>query len=248
MRKDNLTEWTPGTITEAIEELVETVQSGNDPKLAAKVGGLKAYYRSYEITKNPILLEDIIMELIDIIKEGSAFARESADTVALKADQPFSANTAGQNNSFLYIDPKTGELRGSCFPDFNKRGLLETESPYVAPESILISDLIKAFEDRLCREARQKGKENTSTVKIYSNCIYKELVYNDPDGLLSGEINTESVREAIDKALIRLKKEEAQENKNNENKEYKRYKKNETAALNKLKKLLEGLMRDIKNR
>lgn len=74
------------------------------------------------------------------------------------------------------------------------------------------------------------------------------MVYNDPEGLLNGEINTEKIRTAIDKALVRLKKEEERENQENETKEYKRYKKNETAALNKLKKLLDGLMRKIENR
>lgn len=236
-----MVEWAPGAITEAIEELIETVQSGNNPKLVLKVGGLKAYYRAYEITKNPVLLEDIIMDLIDILKENSLLSKDSVDTVTVKTEQPFFANATGQTNSFLYIDPRTGEIRGNCHADFNK-------SSRTVTTSIQIGDLIKEFENYLRDEARQKGKENTSTVKIYTNCLYNELVYNDPEGLLNGEINTEKIRTAIDKALVRLKKEEERENQENETKEYKRYKKNETAALNKLKKLLDGLMRKIENR
>lgn len=241
MRKEDLVEWAPGAITEAIEELIETVQSGNNPKLVLKVGGLKAYYRAYEITKNPVLLEDIIMDLIDILKENSLLSKDSVDTVTVKTEQPFFANATGQTNSFLYIDPGTGEIRGNCLADFNK-------SSRTVPTSVQIGDLIKEFENHLRDEARQKGKENISTVKIYTNCLYNELVYNDPEGLLNGEIKTEKVRTAIDKALVRLKKEEERENQENETKEYKRYKKNETAALNKLKKLLDGLMRKIENR
>lgn len=229
--KESIIPWASDEVSKAIAEFVEMAQASNDAELASVAGGLKGIYSAYELTENPILLENIIIELLDLFKSRMNYAYHTAQ------------GGSALPNSFLYIDRESGEIKGNCLADFEKEGMFSTASP--KRKEVLFDELIEAFEDHLRKEATRKGKAVPATVKIYSNCIYNELLYKDTEGLLRGEISADSVRKAIDKALVRLKDEEAQENLKNGNKEYKRYKKNETAALNKLKKLLEGLIRAI---
>jgi len=56
-------------IQEALDSLIEEV-SAKSPELMEDVIAIKSYHRAYERTKDPILLQDCILDLIDLVRKS----------------------------------------------------------------------------------------------------------------------------------------------------------------------------------
>ena len=237
--EETLVPWAQDEILNALEELSVRVAEKNE--LVASVGEIKTYYKAYLRTKASVLLEDMVMELVNVVNALLANNEQSSN---------YTSTEGTHVNSFMYIDPKTGKLHGNCFrgPDEQDNGIFASTRTAAKSNRITFDDLMAAFEKRVNQDASQKGKNSGVTAKIYSSCIYKELVYNNPGCDLSQEVSVEILKREIDLALERIDIDEEEENEKRGNSEYKRYRKNERAALNKLRKLLEVLFRDLESK
>lgn len=219
-------------LANAINKLCERTKDCDNQRLILAVGELKAYYRAYERTGDSLLLEDIVLGLVNVVNE------------LLTTDEGLPSEFDFDNkpqNSFLAIDKKTGKLLGNCHADF-KGGFSPFEDNKMTRMSVTFEDLMKAFEDRVSQESSQRGTASTTTARIYSNCIRNELLFGNGEYNLTNEIDIEQVKRAIDVAISRLREEVECLRREGSTK---RHRTNELAALNKLRKLLDVLFRDI---
>ena len=60
---------TPASMESEIKEVCELLKNSGETSLIEKSGSLKSLYSVYEITKDPLVLERIVIELIEAIKE-----------------------------------------------------------------------------------------------------------------------------------------------------------------------------------
>ena len=205
------------TPTEKFEELFALAHEGGDFALASLTGGLKAYNKAYEETRNPAMLENIIMELL-------AYITEAKRSLLL----PQNGGAFTNSSSFLAINRETGELCGNnCFAPMGGRGSLSIDEK-ISNTRTCLPDLVEAFKDHFTKA----GEKATSTIQIYANCIFKELF-----DLLPDYFNIDEADAAITVAIEQIK--------NSNTDPTKRLKKNERAALGRLKKVLKDLFEKI---
>lgn len=221
--------WGKGEVLRAIEHAVERIKTCNDRRLFLKAKGLAESYQRYEETRNPIILEDIIVAFADIIED--LIAAPAAEYTAPRGINTFSYMAATPMNT-----PRNSGAVG-LFAD--------STSTQTSEEKLYYGDVMQTFENILREEAEKKGRSNPSTIRIYLNCIERELLWRNGEYNLDRHFDLQALKTAIVRAVERLKHEEWEENRQQRNEEFKRYKKNEIAALNKLDKMLDEILRAI---
>ncbi len=225
--ENNLTAWksapseknTPHDAKNALDDLSRVVLDCDDKEIIRKVLSIVGAYGAYERSSSPVILEDVVAQLAEIIRE-----------LLQKPDVGLVGNGCGD---CPYARNAKGGIAERVVK--NNNGMLG--------KIIYFEDLERAFFNKLREDALEKSaplnsetKKEPSTVRIYTTCIKNELCYNNGEYNLTGEITSEKVKVAIEQAIARLKREAEEGIKID---------KNSLAALKKLRNLLPELMRAL---